>query len=199
MRRRTANDRAPFGKQHRQLRFDVALRPRLGLVRPYESGRVAEAPVSPIVPFCARCALSCASLACRMLRCARSIHGLRSVTNRSIAFCDIRCGAEMTISAFGGLMRRYMFLMGLRTMATRMPAMLAVVSEITRLRLRCPTPLPLRPLPPLRCPYVMPALCHDTPMTRRHLTFPVIQVLFQFVVFKTQQVGPVAQVVRAHP
>ena len=40
MRRRTANDRAPFGKQHRQLRFDVALSPRLGLVRPDESGRV---------------------------------------------------------------------------------------------------------------------------------------------------------------
>lgn len=107
-----------------------------------KAGGLAEAPVSPILPFCARCALSCASLACRMLRCARSIHGLRSVTNRSIALCDIRCGAEMTISAFGGLMRRYMFLMGLRTMATRMPAMLAVVSEITRLRLRCPTPLP---------------------------------------------------------
>ena len=73
-----------------------------------------------------------------MARCACSIHGLRSVTNRAIAACDMREGAEMTICAFGGLMRKYMFLMDLRMMITVIPAICVVSSDSVRLRLRAP-------------------------------------------------------------
>ena len=73
-----------------------------------------------------------------MARCACSIHDLRSVTNRAIAACDMREGVEMTICAFDGLMRRYMFLMGLRMMVTVIPAICVVSSDSLRLRLRAP-------------------------------------------------------------
>lgn len=58
--------------------------------------------------------------------------------NRAIAACDMREGAEMTICAFGGLMRRYVFLMALRTMVTVIPAICVVSSDSVRLRLRTP-------------------------------------------------------------
>lgn len=88
----------------------------------------------------------------------------------------MREGAEMTICAFGGLMRKYMFLMDLRMMITVIPAICVVSPDSVRLRA---PPLLLRRL------YVIPTLCHDTPKTHLVLTFFETRVLFQFVVLNS--------------
>ena len=151
MRRLPPDNRRPFRKQHRQLRIDGPYGPFLRRVVPHESARIIQAIGIAWIVSIAHAARIFQAI--QIIRTMRTIHtvqtieialtdlfilGLRSVTNRAIAACDMREGAEMTICAFGGLMRRYMFLMALRTMVTVIPAICVVSSDSVRLRLRTP-------------------------------------------------------------
>ena len=71
---------------------------------------------APVVAAC--CA--CRRIAFRLA----SIHERRLRTNETIAASAMRTGADISTRPSGGLMRRYMFLMGLRTTCTSRPSII---------------------------------------------------------------------------
>ena len=98
---RAADNRLPLIQQCRKLCVDIR-------------SRLVAASPAPYVTECSRAS---------RIRCLlRSIHERLPRTKSAMAASDARRGAETITSPFGGLMRRYMFLMGLRVTATVNPS-----------------------------------------------------------------------------